>query len=261
MQIAFYFAGQLKKILVFYVLFGLNQLVLAQQVINIESKRYDRLDSGWHGIAELNFNYLQNQNQIINAGNKLDVMYVKDIQTYLFINDINFIRLNNTNLDYNTYQHFRYKRQIKDWLHGEAFAQTQFNQQFGLNFRGLLGAGPRIRLMNADSVKIFIGPMWMYEYEVEKPNNTQVVTNRLSFYFSVLFLKNHNFTVNILGYYQPDLANFADFRISSDLRLEFKINRKYAFRSSASQSYDSKPPPNIPNNFINLKNSFVYYLN
>lgn len=245
------------KILLY--LFCLNTtFTWAQQVINIESRRYDRLDSGWHGTAEFNLNYLQNQNKIITAGNKVDVMYVEGINTYLFINDINFIRVNQKNLDYNTYQHLRYKRTIKPWLHGEAFAQTQFNQQLGLNFRGLLGAGPRFRLMQNDSFKIFLGTMWMYEYEVENPDKKQVVTNRLSIYLSFLLVKHGIVNINLLGYYQPDAANAKDYRLLTELRLDFTITKALAFRFAGTQSFDSAPPPGIPNNFINLRNAIVY---
>lgn len=256
---AHFFMLNLRFLLLFF--FCLNATVLlAQQVINIESRRYDRLDSGWHGTAEFNLNYIQNQNKIFATGNKLDVMYVEGINTYLFINDINFIRVNNQNLDYNTYQHMRYKRTIKPWLHGEAFAQTQFNQQLGLDFRGLLGAGPRFRLVQNDSFKVFLGTMWMYEYEIERPNKTQAVTNRLSVYLSFVLLKQGIVDINLLGYYQPDVANTKDFRLLTELRLDFRITKALSFRFAGTQSYDSAPPPGIPNNFLNLRNAIVYFM-
>ncbi|MDZ4666318.1 MAG: hypothetical protein SGJ00_00395 [bacterium] len=59
----------------------------------------------------------------------------------------------------------QYDSRDSGWHGNVDFAQTQFNQQIGLKYRGLLGAGPRIRLFYADSMKIFVGPMWMYEYE------------------------------------------------------------------------------------------------
>lgn len=254
---AHYFRAIKMVRLFFIILFGLNQ-VIAQQVINIESRRYDRLDTGWHGNIEFMLNYLQNQNKITTAGNKTEVMFNKDLHTYLFINELNFIRLNNTNLDYNTYQHLRYKRHIKDWLSGEAFAQTQFNQQLGLDFRGLLGAGPRFRLLNTDSIKVFLGPMWMYEYEVERPNKKQVVTNRASIYLSFVWINNGYFNINLLGYYQPDVVNPEDYRILSELRLELKMTQRFLFRCTGMQSFDSKPPPGIPNALLNLRNSVVY---
>ncbi|MFN4082857.1 MAG: DUF481 domain-containing protein [Bacteroidia bacterium] len=233
---------------------------LAQQVINIESKRYDRLDSGWHGSSEFNLSYIQNQNKILSTGTKQDIMFIEGINTYLFINDLNFIRVNEKNLDYSTYQHLRYKRTIKPWLHGEAFGQTQFNQQLGLNFRGLLGAGPRIRLVQNDSIKVFVGPMWMYEYEVERPNKRQVVTNRLSLYISALLIKKDLLNINLLGYYQPDVANPKDFRILTELRFDFRITKYLSFRFAGSQTYDSDPPPGIPNNFLNIRNGIVYFV-
>lgn len=229
-----------------------------QQVINIESKQYDNKDTVWHGNIEFLFNLLQNQNQVISIGNKFNISRTHDIHTYLFLNEFNFIRANTQNLDYNTYQHARYKRTISTWLSGEAFAQTQFNQQIGLKFRGLLGAGPRMRLMYSDSMKVFVGPMWMYEYEETTEAAARNVHNRLSLYVSFLYFKEKNFNFDIVAYYQPDLVEFSNYRLMSEIKAQWLITRKLGFRFSLSQNYNSVPPPGIPNNLLNIKNSFVY---
>jgi putative salt-induced outer membrane protein YdiY len=243
------------------ILFSLLVLALeikAQQVINIESKQYDSRDSGWHGNIDFSFNLIQNTNQVISTGNKINLMQVQALNTVLFVNEFNFVRANSENLDYNSYQHLRFKRYIKPFLSGEAFAQTQFNQQIGLKFRGLLGAGPRIRLFYADSMKIFVGPMWMYEYEQTTDESLKNVKNRLSLYFSFLYFKEKHFNFDFVSYYQPDLIDFSDFRLSSELKAEWLITKKLSFKFSFSQTYNSHPPANNPNNILNIRNSFSY---
>ena len=229
-----------------------------QQVINIESIHYDKLDSGFQGNAEFSFNLVQNQNQVINIGNKLNFIYQQNIHTYLFINEFNFIRANSLNLDYNSYQHLRYKRVLNKAVSGEAFAQTQFNQLQGLKFRGILGAGPRIRIFYGDSIKIFIGPMWMYEYEQTTDENAKNVKNRLSLYLSFLYFKEKNFKIDMVTYYQPNLIDFGDFRFQSEIKTEWMITSKFSFRFSISQSFNSQLPSGIRNNIFNIKNSFLY---
>lgn len=252
------FAGYMKRIL-----FGLLVLlgclsVQGQQVVNIESKRYDSRDSALHGEIELLFNFIQNQNKIINLGSKLNLTRVRQENTVLFLAELNFLQSNSKNLDYNAYQHIRFKRELKPWLSGEAFAQTQFNQQIGLKFRGLLGAGPRIRIFYEDSMKLFVGPMWMYEYERTTDEYARNVHNRMSLYVSFLYFKSSAFNFDIVSYYQPDLIDFSNFRFSSEARLNLKFTTNFSFRISYSQNFQSHPPSGMPNNLSTLRNSFLY---
>jgi len=233
-------------------------IVVAQQVVNIESKRYDSRDSALHGEVELLFNLIQNQNRIINFGNKVQVSRHRQENTLLFLAEFNFLQSNNKNLDYNAFQHIRFKRELKPWLSGEAFAQTQFNQQLGLKFRGLLGAGPRIRLIYQDSIKVFIGPMWMYEYERTTDETARNVHNRLSFYLSFLYFKSKNFSFDLVTYYQPDMIDLSNFRFSSEAKLSLQFTQQLAFRLSYSQNYQSVTPSGVPNNFTTIRNSFLY---
>jgi len=248
----------LKNKFLLFILFLIAVQTSAQQVINIESKKYDNRDTGWHGNMEFLFSLIQNQNQIISLGNKFNIGINKDIHSYLFVNEFNFVQANSQNLDYNSYQHLRYKRAIEPWLSGEAFLQTQFNQQIGLKFRGLLGAGPRFRLFYDDSMKVFVGPMWMYEYEKTTDENTKNIKNRLSLYASFLYFKEKNFNFDFVMYYQPDLINFYDFRLMSEFKAEWLITKKLGFKFTLTQSYNSVPPSGIPNNILNVRNSFLY---
>ncbi len=245
------------KIILPFLLF-ISFTVKAQQVINIESKQYDSRDTLWHGNIELNFNLIQNQNQIINLGNKVNLLKNQDIHSYLFINEFNLVRANANNLALNGYQHVRYKRAIKPYLSGEAFGQTQFNEQIGLKFRGLLGAGPRIRLFYADSMKVFTGAMWMYEYEKTTDELVNNVKNRMSFYLSFLYFKEKHFNFDLVCYYQPDLIDFGDFRVLTELKAEWRITQKLSFRFGLIQNYNSFPATGFPNNTLNVRNAFVY---
>jgi hypothetical protein len=254
-----FFIFEALKTKLFLLLFlFLSFVVKAQQVINIESRQYDTQDTLWHGNIELNFNLIQNQNQIINAGNKINLLKNQDINSYLFINEFNLVRANANNLALNAYQHLRYKRAIKPYLSGEAFAQTQFNEQIGLKFRGLLGAGPRLRILYADSMKVFTGAMWMYEYEKTTDELVNNVKNRMSFYLSFLYFKEKHFNFDLVCYYQPDLIDFGDFRLLTELKAEWRITQKLSFRFGLIQNYNSLPAKGFPNNTLNVRNAFGY---
>lgn len=249
---------KVKSIFLFLLFSLLRTGILAQQVINFESRYYDTQDSGWHGNLEFLFNLVSNQNQVLTLGNKFNLQYTRDINTYLFINEINFVRANAQNLESNSYQHLRYKKYINPILSGEAYAQTQTNQQIGLKFRGLLGAGPRFRVYDNDSIKIYISPKWLYSYEETTDELARNVRNRLSLYLAFLYYKEKNFSFDFVCYYQPDIIDFSDFMLLTELKAEWLVTKKLAFRFSLSQNYNSKPPPGIPNNAVNVRNSFLY---
>lgn len=242
------------------LLFGLYHFTatFAQQVINVESRKYDQQDSSFHGDLEFSLNFIKNQNQLIAFGNKLFLQKNQNINTYLFLHEFNFIQANQQNLDYNSYQHFRYKRNINPWLNGEAFVQTQFNQQLGIKFRGLLAGGPRIRLMDRDSMKAFIAPLWMYEYEETTLEDEKNAKNRLNLYASFSYFKQKTFSLDMVLYYQPDFINLKDFRLLSEVRADMLLTKKLSYRVSLSQNYNTNAPPNIPANSINMRNSLVY---
>lgn len=258
-RVSFLFLQPLKKtisllICACFCFIGLT----AQQVINVESRKYDQRDSSLHGDLEFSLSVIKNQNQLLVFGNKFFLQKNVDVNTYLFLNEFNFVQANQTNLDYNSYQHFRYKRNINPWLNGEAFVQTQFNQQMGIEFRGLLAGGPRIRLLYADSMKLFIAPMWMYEYEETTLEDEKNVKNRLNLYTSFSYFKEKNFSFDLVVYYQPDFINLKDFRLLSEIRADMQLTSKMNYRVSFSQNYNTNPPPFVPANSINLRNSLIY---
>jgi len=246
------------KNLYFIIFYLFSTFANAQVVVNIESRRLDSRDSGWHGTTEVLFNYSQNTNKVITGGNRTNVIYKKDINSYLFINEYNIIRANNLNFTNNAYQHARYSRKISEILSGEAFAQTQFNQQLGFNFRGLLGAGPRVRLIYEDSIKVFLGPMWMYEHEIIRGTNETNTANRLSTYLSLVLYRWYDVNLDWMIYYQPNLANYDDYRLSAEARLEWKVKSNWLFRLVLTHLYDTDPPKGIPKNISNIRNSLVY---
>ncbi len=256
---SYLFLHRLKRVILLSILaISCLKGVWAQQVINVESRKYDQRDSSFHGELEFSLNLIKNQNQFVAFGNKFFLQKNLNVNTYLLLNEFNFIQANQTNLDYNTYQHFRYKRNINPWLNGEAFVQTQFNQQMGIKFRGLLAGGPRIRLLYSDSMKAFIVPMWMYEYEETTLQTEKNVKNRLNLYATFSYFKVKNFTLDLVIYYQPDFINLSDFRLLSELHADMFLTPKINYRVSFSQNYNTNPPPYIPSNSMNMRNSLIY---
>jgi hypothetical protein len=107
-------------------------------------------------------------------------------------------------------------------------------------------------------MKIFTGAMWMYEYEKTTDELVNNVKNRMSLYLSFLYFKEKHFNLDLVCYYQPDLIDFGDFRVLTELKAEWYITQKLSFRFGLIQNYNSLPAKGFPNNTLNVRNAFGY---
>lgn len=224
------------------------------QVINIEGKRFMNDTNGWVGNVDFNFNVFNNTQQVLQFSNTVRVQYQKNKSRFILLNDLNFIKAGNTDFANAGYQHFRYNYKVSKWITMEAFTQTQYNPVLKLDFRYLLGAGPRLKLLKKEHAKIYVAALYMYEYDdiVADPINLQ--EHRMSSYVTCTFsiLKNLEFTSTT--FYQPNIENTLDYRIANDSGLEIHINKHLNFKSSFNMLYDTYQPIGIPDLVYSFRN-------
>ena len=224
------------------------------QVINIENKRFLNDTNGWIGNADFNFNVYNNTQQVLQFSNALRVQYQKNRSRFILLNDLNFIKAGNTDFANAGYQHFRYNYKVSKWITMEAFTQTQYNPVLKLDFRYLLGAGPRLKLLKKENARIYIAALYMYEYDDIVGDPVNLYEHRISSYLTCSFsiLKNVEFTSTT--FYQPNIENTADYRIANDSGLEIHINKHLNFKSSFNMLYDTYQPIGIPDLVYSFKN-------
>ena len=172
------------------------------QVINIEGKRFLNDTNGWRGNADFTFNVIQNVQQVISFSNTLRVQYQKNRSRFILLNDLNFIKAGNTNFVNAGYQHFRYNYKINRHLTLEAFTQTQYNPILKLDFRYLLGAGPRWKLLKKENAKIYIAALYMYEYDDIVNDAINLYEHRISSYLTCSFTSLQNVELTSTTFYQ-----------------------------------------------------------
>lgn len=232
---------------------------LGQQVIHIENKRLAAEQKGFSGSASLQLNFIQNINNILQTTNLLNLQHVWERHSVLSVTNYSLTVFNENRVVNEGYQHFRYNYRTNDLITMEAFTQVQFNEVLKMRFRWLTGGGPRISILESDSVRtrLFAGTLIMAEYEEE---TTGVVNRamRLSQYISVGFPFAKIFTVDAIAYYQPDLSLWQDFRTSIEARLEVRITAKLTLELRQNVVYDSHPPEGIRHVFYNLSNGVRY---
>jgi putative salt-induced outer membrane protein YdiY len=233
------------------------QIKITAQVINIESKRFLQDTNGFIGKADLNFNINQNISQVISLGVNIHSQYVHNKHRILAIGDLAFIKAGKQDFVNSGYQHFRYNYKLSHILTWEAFVQAQYNRILLLDRRYLAGTGPRFKLIKQPNFRAYTAVLYMYEYQSQNNDSIEAYNNRISSYLT-LSLSSKKVEFTSTTFYQPNLANFNDFRIANDTAFEIIITGHFNFKVGFNLLYDTKQPIGIPDLTYILKNGLSY---
>jgi hypothetical protein len=98
----------------------------------------------------------------------------------------------------------------------------------------------------------------MFEHENLQNPGASYSSERLTFYFSWVWINKTDFTVDWMFLYQPRLFDFSDNRIQTELRTEAKINKQFRMRFQLSLLYDADPPATVPRVFVNSRTGLMF---
>ena len=244
---------------------------LSAQVVNTEKLRSSG-EKGWLAEAGFDFGLTRNKaGQTLRLGSRLRLEYEEGKSRWMLLGAYNLTQFRNVedpgsvprNFANNAFGHLRYNYMMNDWLTWEAFTQYQWDEIQQIDARILSGTGPRVRLLQTDTSQLFFGLLYMFEHEesrdvfeepVEREVDVVLNDNRLSAYLSGGFRVTETFSINHVTYFQPNLEDFGDFRISSETSLSFRISDKVSFRTFFQLMYDERPPIPVPNTMYTLSN-------
>ena len=160
--------------------------------------------------------------------------------------------------------HLRYNYMWKSFLFGEVFNQVEYNEFTLLNFRGLIGSGPRFILVEKDKFNAAMGIALMYEHEeldIDAGVKEKITrTVRGSSYLSLIILLKEAVVFSNTIYVQPSLEKGEDVRVLNDANLLFNITKKFSFKTSFSLRFDSQPPAGVDKLDLELKNGLVLHI-
>lgn len=226
------------------------------QVVNIEARRLRTEKDGWAGEAGADFFILKEVSLVYAVEGKAQVQFKKDRSLVLFLSDFGLIKADETDFQNSGFQHIRYNYKVSTgFLRWEAFTQAQFNKVRDIKLRALAGTGPRFKLYDSDKMRFYAASLYMYEYEERQSERLIDRTNRISSYISYTFDVGKLLFFGTV-YYQPNLSNFDDYRISYQTDFEFEIFEKFKFVTKYRLLYDTVPPPSVPNTSYSLSNGF-----
>ena len=232
------------------------------QVVNVEAQRIKTDTVGWAGSVGGSFNWTQNVEQIfaINAAAHLQYKSTKNL--YLLLGDYALLKSEKKNFINNGFLHFRFNHTFTEFLRTEVFTQLQNNKISKIDTRYLIGAGPRFKLPMPKTIKVYLGVLFMYEYEKEI-TDPPIYNNsfRNSTYLSFNIKPNDLISINSTTFYQPRLDYFSDFRILNQTTVSLAISKKLAVTINWNYLYDEFPVEGVPKINANYSTGFKYVFN
>lgn len=248
------------KIIICSILFFIVITKSHSQVINIETLRKQTDSAKWTGSVSLDASLVKNKNNIFKIATKSDIQYNNKKELWLFINDLKFEKAAGESFVNKGTQHLRYNHKITETIKMEAFAQAQYDAISEIDFRGLIGLGPRFKLTSHDDYRFYLGTLVMYEYEKASAIADHRIHKdfRASTYLSFSIYPMETIGIISTSYYQPRLDALNDFRLSSTTSVLFKILQNLAFKTTFTYNFDAYPVITIPKSQYELTNGLLF---
>lgn len=246
------------KYIVALFLIGFS-FTLESQILNAESLRRVTDTSGFSGSASINFSVKRDVNDYLSASSNIHTQYKMKRHLVLLKNDIEYQKIEGNKFENAGILHLRYNYRFHPRIALEAFTQGQYNKVSKIEFRGLVGTGPRFKLTTSEKYKLYFGTHIMFEYEELSDSITPIQRDfRSTSYFSFSLYPTKTLTITSTTYYQPKIRDFGDYRFSNQSSLVFDVFKNFSFKTTYTFMYDETPAVGIPNSQYNLESGFVY---
>lgn len=246
----------MKNLFLILILVSYN---LQAQIINTESLRMVTDTTGWSGSLGANVSFSKNVRELFKIKNHVHVQYKTPKHLVLFMNNIGFEQADGADFVNKGVQHLRYNYKIKSRLNWEVFVQNQYNAVSKIEYRRLLGTGPRFKISKSDKYKMYLGSLVMYEEEKTKEDMAVLHQDwRNSSYFSFSFFFTDKIKLISTTYYQPILTQFLDYRVAHQSAFLMKIYKNLSFKTSFNFTYDAFPVAGIPKQDYEISNGLIY---
>ncbi|MES2776232.1 MAG: DUF481 domain-containing protein [Bacteroidota bacterium] len=231
----------------------------SSQIVNIENARMHSDTTGLMGNAGASLALTKNTQQIFLFNVNAHVQYKTHKDLYLLLGSYGFLKGSDTKLIDNSFLHFRYNRKINKLLRWEAFTQWQKNTITKIQYRFLLGTGPRFKLADTKKIKVYVATLLMYENE--KETSQQVIIHkdwRSSSYVSFSLLPNEHTELISTSFYQPLLKDVSDYRLLNQTRLKVKAGKRLSISLNYNYLFDNFPAAGTPKTNYSFSTGIEY---
>jgi len=226
----------------------LGWMASAHAIVNIESLRTGEPPQGYSGSANLAVNGESgNTDKLgINAGARLQ--WHGGAVTNFALLRYTYGETSGAQDTNKLFSHARHIHQVSAVTAYEGFVQAERNTFARLSFRGLVGGGVRLRLMEVHNIKslhLGLGGFFSRETLEKRTGLTDAGSQniwRFNTYLNYVHRLNEQVRVLSTTYYQPAMDDFSDFRLLEEAALSVKMNDKLSLKVSLDITHDSKPP-------------------
>ncbi len=226
----------LRILIITYLLFvGLSA---NGQIVNIEDKRANLDTVGWFWQLDFGGKLTENTKSILALNGAVRIDQIKAQSQWLFLANYNLVKADEDRFVNDGFGHLRFGQQINHRWTWETFGQIQYNRRLLIDFRGLVGTGPRLQIRENENWELALGLLYMFEYNELEEGEIIRNDNRLSSYLSARVKVGEHASFASTSYYQPLVSQFGESRLSSINTLSISLNERIAFGSSFSITYD-----------------------
>lgn len=229
------------------------------QILNAESLRKVTDTSGWSGSVSADFALKRNVNDFLVLGTDIHIQYKHNPHLLIFKNDIKFQKIEGNKFENGGITHVRYNYGLTPKLAWEVFVQGQYNRVNLIEFRGLLGTGPRWKITKSEKYKFYVGALTMLEYEEVTDGVTPLQRDlRGSSYLSFSLYPTENISIISTTYYQPLWKSIDDYRLSSQSSLAVGLFNNVALKVNYTFIFDTFPAVGIPKSQYDFSTGLAY---
>jgi hypothetical protein len=247
-------------LLIFFALFA-PKTCLAQ-IVNIEERRITGTNdtTDWYGFFRLGASLTRVQDDIMQFNSTGQIQYKHNRSLTLLLLDARFLRAGEQDFNRVGFAHLRYNYKISDPLVFEAYGQAQYNKLLLIKLRALTGSGLRYRWLKSSDgqQRIYSGLAALFEHNQFLQELGEQNWWRLSSYVSFTFYPWEGVKFVGTTYFQPQVDDWENYRLSSEWRLDMPLGKKLSFTTDFTYSVDQSLPADAPTSTFSWINSFTF---
>ncbi|MFU8843635.1 MAG: DUF481 domain-containing protein [Bacteroidales bacterium] len=259
----------MKQVKLFVIFISFLNIVLASSLfaqVNTEKFRKHAKTEGFIFSAGFGFGYSAGNSDYVSADASARVDYNGKSNNAFLVGNFDYKESNKEKAVHKGFLHFRGIRPLTPGLALEGFLQQQFDQFLLLNDRKLIGTSLRIRTMDFRSVKdtltglsSYLGLGIMYEREVynvglETEELVKKEPLRISSYLTFDYAISERINCWVVGYYQPKIDRFDNFKAVLEAGMEISIIGRLFFTFDLGYRFISEPVGDVEKYDVVIKN-------
>lgn len=156
------------------------------------------------------------------------------------------------------FYHLRYNRKLGKVVRWEVFTQLQQNNVNNIDLRALFGTGPRFKMIESQTFRLYAAALVMFEHERDKKPTVTYNDIRGDAYLTSTYKPNPVFDITATTFYQPLLSTPKDFRILNQITFSIKATKHLYVSTNWHYSYDAFPAVGTPNINYVISNGINY---